>query len=85
MSGESFGQIRNGIFQAVAALGDDTAGSGEDLLCRTVVVSQDDDGWVVIVLAEALNVANVGALEAKNGLVVVTDYEIGRASCRERV
>ena len=68
-----FGQVGDGVFQAVAALGDDAAGGGEDLLCRTVVVSQDDDGWVVLVLAEALNVANVGALEAKNGLVVVTD------------
>ena len=68
-----FGQVGDGVFQAVAALGDDAAGGGEDLLCRTIVVGQDDDGWVVIVLAEALNVANIGALKAKNGLVVVTD------------
>ena len=71
MSSELFGQIRDGVFQAVATLGDDAAGGGEDLLCRTVVVGQDDDGWVVIMLAEALDIADIGTLEAEDGLVVV--------------
>ena len=66
-----FGQVGDGVFQAVAALGDDAAGGGEDLLCRTVVVGQDDDSWVMIVLTEALDIADIGALETEDGLVVV--------------
>ena len=73
MGGELFGQIRDGVFQAVATLSDDAAGGGEDFLCRTIVVGQDDDGWVMIVLTEALDIADIGALEAEYGLVVVAD------------
>ena len=60
------------MFEAVLALGDDLARSGEDGRVGAVVVRQDDNLWVLVLLAKPLDITDIGTLKTKYRLVVVT-------------
>ena len=59
-------------------MGDHPARRRQDVGRRAVIVRQHDDFRLVIVLAEALDIANIGALKTENRLIVVADrHDVG--------
>ena len=59
-------------------MGNHSARRRQDVSRRAVIVRQHDDFRVVIVLAEALDIANIRALKTENRLVVVADrHDVG--------
>ena len=73
------------MFEAVLALGDDLARSGEDGRVGAVVVRQDDNLWVVVLLAKSLDITNISTLKTKYRLVVVAHcHDIWRVIISQR-
>ena len=63
------------------SLGDDLTCCGENFVIGAVIVCQDDDIGVVVLLAESLDIADVGALETENCLIVVAHrHDVGVSS-----
>ena len=59
-------------------MSDHSARCRQDVSRRAVIVRQHDNFRVVIVLAEALDIANVRALKTENRLIVVADrHDVG--------
>ena len=63
------------------SLSDDLARCGENFVIGAVIVRQHDDIGVVVLLAESLDIADVGTLKTENRLIVVAHrHDVGVSS-----
>jgi hypothetical protein len=73
------------LAQALAVVLDERVGGGQDIAVRTVVLLQADDVGAGILALEVAHVADFGAAEGVDALVVVADREDLRPAARQQL
>ncbi|KAG1434887.1 hypothetical protein G6F57_021380 [Rhizopus arrhizus] len=68
------------LAEAAVVMADQRIGGIQDVAERTVILFQPDHGAMRVVALEVGHVADVGAAEGIDGLVIVTHGEDGRAA-----